>query len=324
MSRWHGSPYWQSRSHCVFAGSASAKTVWLCKPGMKNDPCTPSLKTTVFSPAGKKLRVVTPARPKAPKIDCFYVYPTVSDQPGPNATLNVDPVQRSIALYQAARYSQYCRVFAPMYRQATIGALSTPQAATAFASAYPDVLAAWKDYLAHFNRGRGVVLIGHSQGTFHLRKLVSEQIDNKPVVRRRLISAILLGGNVTVRKGKDAGGDFKHVPACRSTSQLGCVIAFSTYDQPPPPNSLFGRTSTPGLQVLCTNPASLHGGSGLIDPIGPRRRSRPARSRSASSCSSSSCPRPRRPGSRRPAATRRTARRPAAPTSCRSRPAASR
>ncbi len=254
---------------CVFAGGASAKTVWLCKPGMKNDPCTPSLKTTVFSPAGKKLRVVTPARPKAPKIDCFYVYPTVSDQPGLNANLNIDPVERSIALFQAARYSQYCRVFAPMYRQGTIAGIGGSQIGEAFAIAYPDVLAAWKDYLAHFNHGRGVVLIGHSQGSFHLRKLVREQVDNKPAVRRRLISAILLGGDVTVKKGKAAGGDFKHVPACRSAPQLGCVIAFSTYDQPPPPNSLFGRTSTPGLQVLCTNPASLHGGSGLIDPIEP-------------------------------------------------------
>jgi len=254
---------------CVFAGSASAKTVWLCKPGMKNDPCTPSLKTTVFSPAGKKLRVVTPKRPKAPKIDCFYVYPTVSDQPGPNANLNVDPVQRSIALYQAARYSQYCRVFAPMYRQATTGALSSPQAATAIANAYPDVLAAWKDYLAHFNKGHGVVLIGHSQGTFHLRKLIADQVDAKPSVRKRLISAILLGGNVEVAKGKDVGGDFKHIPACRSDKQLGCVIAFSTFDQVPPANAIFGRASTAGRQVLCTNPASLHGGSALIDPISP-------------------------------------------------------
>jgi hypothetical protein len=254
---------------CVFAGSASAKTVWLCKPGMANDPCTPSLKTTVFSPAGKKLRVVTPKRPKAPKIDCFYVYPTVSDQPGLNANLNIDPVERSIALYQAARYSQYCRVFAPMYRQGTIGGIGGSQIGTAFAIAYPDVLAAWKDYLAHFNKGRGVVLIGHSQGTFHLRKLIAEQVDRKPSVRKRLISAILLGGDVTVRKGRDVGGDFKHVPACRSDRQLGCVIAFSTYDQVPPPNSLFGRTSIAGRQVLCTNPASLHGGSGPIDPIEP-------------------------------------------------------
>ena len=68
-------------------------------------------------PAGptlQKLRVIHPHAARHPKIDCFYVYPTVSGQPTLLANFNVDPVERSIALYQAARYSQYCRVFAPV------------------------------------------------------------------------------------------------------------------------------------------------------------------------------------------------------------------
>ena len=65
----------------------------------------------------------SPGGASNPKIDCFYVYPTVSDQKTVNANLHIDPVERSIALYQAARYSQYCRVFAPMYRQVTLTAL---------------------------------------------------------------------------------------------------------------------------------------------------------------------------------------------------------
>jgi hypothetical protein len=253
----------------ALAGSAQAKTTWLCKPGMKGDPCTPSLRTTAFSNRGSKLRVENVKAAKAPKIDCFYVYPTVSDQPGQNANLTVDPVERSIALYQAARYSQVCRVFAPMYRQGTIGGLGGGGIAAAYKIAYADVLAAWKDYLAHFNHGRPFVLIGHSQGTFHLRKLLSQQIDPKPALRKRLISAILLGGNVLVKKGKDVGGDFKHVAACRSDTQLGCVVAFSSFDQVPPADSKFGRSATAGLQVLCTNPASLHGGSAALDAIEP-------------------------------------------------------
>ena len=39
-------------------------------------------------------------------VDCFYVYPTVSDQQTRLATKRVDPELRSIALYQAARFSQ--------------------------------------------------------------------------------------------------------------------------------------------------------------------------------------------------------------------------
>jgi hypothetical protein len=47
------------------------------------------------------------------------------------------------------------------------------------------------------------------------------------------------------------------------------VIAFSTFDQPVPPNALFGRTTQKGLAILCTNPAALGGGSGLLDPVYP-------------------------------------------------------
>jgi hypothetical protein len=88
-------------------------------------------------------------------------------------------------------------------------------------------------------------------------------------MRKLLVSAVLLGGNVAVRQGSDVGGDFKHIPACHRATQLSCVIAFSTFDAVPPANALFGRTATPGQQVLCTNPAALAGGSGLLDPVFP-------------------------------------------------------
>ena len=157
---------------------------------------------------------------QAPKIDCFYVYPTVSDQETPFATLSIDPELRSIALYQAARYSQRCRVFAPVYRQATVAGLGGARGTSAEAErAYTDVRSAWRTYLRKYNKGRGVVIMGHSQGTFVLRRMVREEVDPKPKVRRKLVSAILLGGNVTVRKGKDVGGDFKHIRACRSKRQ---------------------------------------------------------------------------------------------------------
>ena len=129
------------------------------------------------------------------------------------------------------------------------------------------MLEAWRTYLSKFNHGRGVVLIGHSQGTFHLDKLVREQIDPKPKLRKRLISAILLGGNVEVAKGKGIGGDFKHVGACRSARQLGCVIAFSTFDAPVPSNAIFGIASDPDAR------RPLH------QPGGARRRLRQARLR---------------------------------------------
>ena len=264
--------------------TASAKTVWLCKPGQQPDPCAPSqLSTTVYNgPLTAPLRVVHPQAQRHPSIDCFYVYPTVSDEMTGNSDLKIQDTERSIAAYQVSRYSQSCRVYAPMYRQVTLrgagisgGAGSSTKADPALA--VKDVTAALQDYLAHDNHGRGFVLIGHSQGSSVLEQVIAKQIDNRPAIRRRMLSAILMGGNVLVKGSSGIGGTFQHIPACRRDSELGCVIAFSTFDQPVPTPTLFGRPRSllggpapkPGDQVLCTNPASLGGGSGLLDPIEP-------------------------------------------------------
>ena len=260
------------------ADKATAPTTWVCKPGMADDACAMKLTTTSFTPTGKEIGV-SKAHPSKlrKKFDCFYVYPTVSDQKTPNANLTIDPEVRSIVQYQAARYGQYCKVYAPVYRQATLQAIQSPGNGAAFATAYADVQAAFAEYLAKDNHGHGFVLIGHSQGAGMLTELVQKEIDTKPKVRRRLVSAILLGGNVTVAEGRDAGGSFQHVPACRSKRQTGCVIAFSTFGATPPPDAFFGRPggalsgggSTADREVLCTNPAALHGGSKPVTAVAP-------------------------------------------------------
>jgi hypothetical protein len=255
----------------VMAAGASARTVWLCHPGQRPDPCTPGLSTTVYSPVQSVQRVVHPVAVRHPSFDCFYVYPTVSDQKTTLANLQIDPEERSIALYQEARYSQYCRVFAPMYRQVTVPALESGNAESPAQLRVPlsDVESAFANYLKQDNDGRPFVLIGHSQGSFVLEQLIAKMVDPHPAIRRRMLSTILMGGNVLVKQGHAVGGTFKHIPACRSATQLSCVIAFSTFDQPPPSDSLFGRTTVPGDEVLCTNPAALAGGAADVDPIFP-------------------------------------------------------
>jgi hypothetical protein len=252
--------------------TASAKTVWLCQPGKAKNPCESSLTATKVAPDGTSQGTerVRLAGKHAP-IDCFYVYPTVSEQKTANANRKIDPQERAIAEFQASRFSQVCRVYAPMYRQLTLASIGNPSLATPAATriAYNDVRDAWRDYLKHDNHGRGVVFIGHSQGTFVLRKLLAAEVDKKPAVRNRMISALLLGGNVTVAKGKDTGGDFKNIRACRSPRQLHCVVAYSTFNQTPPADSKFGRVTGADagkLEVLCTNPAALQkDGRGRID-----------------------------------------------------------
>ncbi|HEX5911398.1 MAG TPA: DUF3089 domain-containing protein [Thermoleophilaceae bacterium] len=266
------------------AGPAAAKTSWLCKPGLKGNACTPSLTTTLYSSSNKPLRTATPKADRKKGFDCFYVYPTVSDQKTLNATRAKDAAQREIARFQAARFGQHCRVYAPVYRQLTLKGIMGAQAGQAAGArkAYSDVEAAWKDYLKRYNDGRGVVLVGHSQGAGMLSELVRRQFDRKPAARKRLIAAYLLGGNVTVKKGSDRGGSFRNVRACRAATQTGCVVAFSTFNQTPPANSIFGRTggrfeetfgqgSGADLEVLCTNPAALGGGSANLTTVLPSR-----------------------------------------------------
>lgn len=265
------------------ASPSTASTVWLCRPGLSDNPCTSNLTTTVVRANGTTY--VQRARPaKNPPIDCFYVYPTVSTQPTANANLHIDPQERAVAIAQASRFSQVCRVYAPMYPQLTLSAISKGIRPQSAALAYIGVLSAWNDYLAHYNKGRGVVLIGHSQGASLLIALIKREVDQNPSERHLLVSALLMGGNVTVPTDQGVGGDFAHIPACETNVQTGCVVAYSTFSSPPPANSLFGRvgtsisalsglspTSAAGLEVLCTNPAALTGGTDPLTPYFPTK-----------------------------------------------------
>jgi pimeloyl-ACP methyl ester carboxylesterase len=243
------------------AAPAAADVKWLCSPMTSGDACDVGLTTTAFSATGERLGV---QRPRAGRrdVDCFYVYPTVSDQTTEVANKRIDPEIRSIALYQAARYGQECRVFAPVYRQRTVPSLSRGVRGIVAPQAYADVREAWRTYLRRHNKGRGVVLIGHSQGTFVLRELIKREIDRGSRVHRRIVSAILLGGNAVE-------GEFNGFLPCRSPEQLRCVVGFSVYDETPPENALFGRSLIAGARAVCTNPARLRGGPATIDAIYP-------------------------------------------------------
>ena len=248
--------------------AAKAEVVWLCKPGLAENPCEIPQDTT-FQPG-----VVETPQPGPRAVDCFYVYPTVSNQLTANADKSRDPELVSIARYQAARYSLECRVFAPIYRQSTLASIATGYASASGADrelAYGDVLEAWREYLAKDNGGRGVVLIGHSQGTGMLRRLLREAIEPDPAQLRRIVGAHLIGGNVNVAAGKDVGGDFKTVPLCARPAQVACVVAFSTYAQDPSTNARFGRppAEPAGREVACTDPRPLAGWKGPLRLLTP-------------------------------------------------------
>ncbi len=272
----------------VCPGGAQAakapKAVWLCKSG-KTDPCTQPLTSTVVKYVGGVRQETIEKAKKAskPPIDCFYVYPTVSEQEGPNANLEIEPQETQIAIDQASRFSQDCKVYAPMYRQLTLSAINNPGGVSPAASiiAYTSVAQAFGEYMAKYNKGRGFVLIGHSQGSLMLKQLIKEQIDPNPALRHLMVSAVLLGGNVLVPEGQRAGGDFTNVPSCAAAYETHCVVAYSSFAKEPPEGAFFGRVKNPltnpggveggGLEVMCVNPGLLtqNGGVAPLAPYAP-------------------------------------------------------
>jgi Protein of unknown function (DUF3089) len=245
-----------------------AKAVWLCKPGMAHGPCNqPLTSTAVTYSNGVREEKVEKAKKGSKRIDCFYVYPTVSEQETTNANLEIEPQETQIAIDQASRFTQDCKVYAPMYRQVTLRALNNPEGVPPEASAiaYVSMLEAWLEYMQKYNKGRGFVLIGHSQGSFVLEQLIREQIDPNPALRKQMVSAVLLGGQVLVPEGQRVGAEFQNVPLCAAAYETHCVIAYSSFAKEPPEGSFFGRVRSPltnpegveggGLEVACVNPA---------------------------------------------------------------------
>ena len=264
------------------ARASSSATVWLCRPGLAHDPCATSLTATVVTAAGSTS--VVHARPaQGSRFDCFYVYPTVSTESTPNADLKVQAAETTAAVAQASRFSQVCNVYAPVYRQITLHELTAHPdlvfPASVGLTAYDSMLAGFEDFLAH-DDGRPIVFIGHSQGAALLIRLLQQKVDDVPAFRKRMVLAILLGGNVAVRTGALTGGSFAHLPLCSKQGEAGCVIAYSSFPSEPPPGALFGRpgqgvsaqsgqTAAKGLQVACVNPAALGGGGADLDSFFP-------------------------------------------------------
>ena len=287
------------------AAEPLARPVWLCRPGMADNPCdqdrfgspqTPGqtftvrrpqshtrtdLDSTVLARDGGATVDSLPA-PNRPAVDCFYVYPTVDpvanplDQSGNQPPKPTD-IEIDTTFAQVGRLISDCRMFVPNYRQ-----LPMPQVfgrnsgVLDFSRGAGDVEQAWDQYWTHDNidpvtgRHRGVLLLGHSQGSYVLQTLIQQRIEGNRQMRSHLISAILLGANTIVPIGRDRGANdtgstFRDLPICARSEvsaplPTGCVVAFATYRQAPgkllPTSARFGRTDRTH-QVACVNPAAL-------------------------------------------------------------------
>lgn len=256
----------------------TADASWLCRPG-RRDSCAVNLDVLEVQPSGAR-KVVAFKAAINPPIDCFYVYPTVSQQPGPYSDLTVDKEEAAVARVQIARFASRCRVFAPMYRQLTGPGLSKSlqpgSGPIDWAPPYLDVRDAWRDYLARDNHGRGVVIIGHSQGSILLARLIANEVDGRPVAKK-MVSALLPGHPaIAVPQGGEVGGLFKTTPLCRAPGQVGCVVVFSSYaSEDNSDHRVFGADPGQGQVAACINPGAPGGGSAKLTAYFPKPKTAP-------------------------------------------------
>jgi hypothetical protein len=198
--------------------------------------------------------------------DVFYIHPTSYYRPDHwNMPLD-DPRGREITdklilSGQASAFNACCRVYAPRYRQATLGAFAmrANTDAAVFDLAYADVVAAWHAYLERLNDGRPFVVASHSQGSLHAMRLLGE-IANSPA-RERLVAAYVVGYQLP----RDLfEGELKAIPPCAGPRDTGCVVAWDTFSERAAPAlhrvRLYwkeGRLQPrDNVEPLCTNPIS--------------------------------------------------------------------
>lgn len=173
----------------------------------------------------------TPAATRA-KVDVFYIHPTTYLS---NERWNQDIadkaanawVDASVVARQASVFNACCRVFAPRYRQGSHLALShfAGEGQQALALAYGDVERAFDYYIAHYNKGRPFILVGHSQGSLHLMKLLQRRIDGSPL-QTQMVAAYVVG--MTLLSEGDFGRAYKTIPICDTPAQTGCVVGWNS------------------------------------------------------------------------------------------------
>ncbi|SFF75400.1 Protein of unknown function [Novosphingobium sp. CF614] len=229
------------------------RRMWIARPGMK--------------PLDDPARWLPPGIRQAPGrlgAEAFFIHPTSYIEKGDwNADLGDATSRERAALFVKAMASPFNAseaIWAPRYRQAAIGAFLTdkPEAERAIDLAYRDVLAAFDVFIRDVPRDRPIVLAGHSQGAFLLRRLLRDRVAGTPLAGR-VIAAYVIGWPVSIDHDLPRMG----LPACARAGDSGCVLSWLTVADPADTAMLtraYGRRKgldgkpVGGSAFLCTNP----------------------------------------------------------------------
>ena len=230
-------------------GSYARADMWFARPDKPGNPA-------LWTPQG-----YTPAA--NPPAAVFFIHPTsFFDRSRWNAPLDNAEANARAELFlrgQASAFNGVGAVWAPRYRQATFGAFLTGkhEAQQALDFAYRDVLAAFDEFLKQAG-GRPIVLAGHSQGAFHLARLLTDRIAGTPLAKR-VVAAYVVGWPVSTSADLPKMG----LPACAGPDQPGCILSWQSFGEPADTSMVTdtfdastGFTGKPraGTPLVCTNP----------------------------------------------------------------------
>ena len=234
--------------------------MWYSRPGIGvKDPAR-------WQPAyaNERSRLPAPSDDGIPDFATFFIHPTsYRDTDNWNAPLGHEEAERIARIYlrgMASPFNQADEIWAPRYRQATLGAFLTdaPEAQQSIDAAYADVLEAFRFFVDSIDEDMPIVLAGHSQGSLHLLRLLREEVQEKGL-GSRIVASYAIGWPISVAHDLPALG----VPACATPAQTGCILSWSSFAQPADPSAVIdaysGSTGFDGSprgdsQILCTNP----------------------------------------------------------------------
>ncbi len=199
-----------------------------------------------------------------PRFAAFFIHPTsYFDKSAWNAPLDDAASQERARLFLkglASPFNQADQIWAPRYRQATIGAFLTddPRATQALDAAYRDVEQAFDYFLTQVPQDEPIVLAGHSQGSLHLLRLLASHIAGT-AAQKRIAMVYAIGWPISLDHDLPRLG----LPACANRDQTGCIVSWVSFAEPADTGQLMKRyDSSPafdgkpraGGPILCTNP----------------------------------------------------------------------
>ena len=228
----------------------SEPDAWLSRPGTPNDPAN----------------WLPPGVPGTPRTDAvvFFVPPTTYlDKLHWNAPYDdktADGRAHVLVASQASAFSNVARVWAPRYRQATVGAFlsAKPDGAHAIDLAYSDVARAFDAFVAQVPPDAPIILAAHSQGSFHLLRLLRAKVAGHAIAKR-IVAAYVVGWPVSTTADLPALG----MKACDAPDQTRCILSWESFGEPADPAQLrviydasrgFAGFPRKGTPALCVNP----------------------------------------------------------------------